>query len=245
MKLYSINKWGELFENNRSRTVKDLDWVSIPNRHDGENYSKIVTHKDGAVLFSAWNLLVQVASKCNPRGILVKDSGHPHTAASLSMKTRAPKEWFDKALDWLEKNTDWLHVEGVPDAYQLPVRLPPADCKEGKGREGKEGKGISMVFEKEIEFWNANCNGLRKVAAENEDRMKRLRARRQDSFWVSNYETAVLRVMKSDFCCGKVKSDRPWTADFDWMLQPNVVAKIMEGKYDNRKPSQAVVGGRF
>jgi hypothetical protein len=240
MKLYAINKWGELFENNRSRTVKDLDWVSIPNKHDGENYSKIVAHPEGAEIFAGWNLIVQVASKCRPRGILVKDSGEPQTPASLSLKTRAPKSWFDKAFSFLEKNTDWLLVSEVPDGHQHPVSLPPDECEEGKGREGKEGKGNTGGFPKEVEFWNSNCGELPKVASMSDDRMKKLRARRQDSFWVANYEEAVKRVVRSDFCCGK--NDRKWKSDFEWMLQPNVVAKIMEGKYDNRISSPSKNG---
>ncbi len=233
MKLYEINRWGELFENNRSRTVKDLDWVSIPNRHDGENYTKLITHEDGAILFAAWNLLVQVASKCKIRGVLIKDDGKPHNSLSLSLKTRAQKAWFDKAFKFLEVETDWLLVNDVPDDYQHPVSLPSADCEEGKGREGKEGKGNIGDFPKEIEFWNSNCGTLSKVVSASSDRMAKLRARRQDKFWVSNFEAATIRAASSDFCCGRIKGSA-WLAGFDWMLQPNVVAKIMEGKYDNR-----------
>lgn len=243
MKLYSIAKWGELFENNRSRSVKFLDWVSIPNKHDGENYTRMVTHPDGAILFAAWNLLVQVASKCDPRGVLVKDNGQPHDSFSLSMKTRAPKEWFDKALEYLEHQTDWLVVEDVSGACQLPDRKLIKHCEEGKGREGKEGKGIKGDLPKEVEFWNSRCGGLPKVAAMSDERWRHLRSRRQDSFWVANFEQAVLRVMKSDFCTGKCEPSpghRVFRADFDWMLQSNVVAKIMEGKYDNRSQRPAV-----
>lgn len=236
MKLYSINKWGELFENNRSRTVKFLDWVSIPNKHDGENYGKMITHKDGAVLFATWNLLVQVASKCKIRGVLIRDDGRPHDSTSLFLKTRAPKVWFDKALEWILAETDWMLVKEVPEGYQEPVSLTSAthhhSDEEGKGREGKEGKGTIGNFPKEVEFWNLNCETLPAVVAINSDRMKRLNQRRQDPFWVANFEKAVIRVRSSQFCSGK--NDRQWRADFDWMLQPNVVAKIMEGKYDNR-----------
>lgn len=235
-KIYSIAKWGELFENNRSRAVKDLDWVSIPNRHDGENYTKTIQHKDGAILFSAWNLLVQVASKCKIRGILVKDNGEPHDATSLALKTRAPKLWFDKALSYFTEETDWLICKDFDPACQEPAMLLPLDCEEGKGREGKEGKGREgengSSFPKEVEFWNANCQPLSKVIAMNDDRMRRLRQRRQDPFWVSNFENCVRRIVKSSFCTGTNKQS--WRADFDWMLQPNVAAKIMEGKYDNR-----------
>lgn len=100
----------------------------------------------------------------------------------------------------------------------------------------------AVILPKEVVFWNLNCGKLPKVAAMSSERMKHLKTRRQDPFWSENFEIAVVRVTKSDFCCGK--NDRKWRADFDWMLQSSVVAKIMEGKYDNRvKPE--IVGGRF
>ena len=246
MKLYKISRWAELYENNRSRLLISLTWVLVPNRHDGENFSAIMAQKQAAEIFSAWILILQVASKCKPRGLLVKDNGTPHDSSSLSVKTRAPKAWFDAAFSFLEKQTDWLESTDVTDTCQIPATFLTGTysptCQEpaieGKGREGKEGKGTIEVLPKEAEFWNNTCNGLSKVAAMSDERWKRLRARRQDSFWVANFEQAVIRVTKSDFCCGKIKSDRMWKADFDWMLQSNAVPKIMEGKYDNRTPPQ-------
>lgn len=238
MKFFRIIKWGELFENNRSRTVINLDWVSIPNRHDGENYTKIVTHQDGAEIFAAWVLLVQVASKCNPRGLLVKDNGQPHTSESLSLKTRAPKLWFDKALEYLVKNTDWLEFVELSDTCQANAIRETANCEEGKGSEGNgsEGKGMEDM-PKEAAFWNANCGDLPKVLTMGSKRMTHLYKRRQDRFWVANLEAAVVKVRQSDFCNARIKNST-WRASFDWIIErPDAVAKIMEGKYDSVKPA--------
>ena len=152
MKFYSIRNWAALFENNRSRTVDKLTWVAIPNRHDGENYSALITSKDGAEIFAAWVLVIQVASKCQPRGSLLRGDGKPHDPASLSLKTRAPAKWFEKCLSYLELNTDWLEVQEVASDCQPPdTRLTPA-CQPGdeggKGRERIErieGKGAFSV----------------------------------------------------------------------------------------------------
>jgi hypothetical protein len=129
VRLYRICKWSELFENNRSKTVKELAWVLIPNRHDGENYTGIITHKDGAIIYAAWILIVQVASRCQPRGTLLRDNGKPHDSASLSLKTRAPKEWFDIALKYLTEETDWLEYEDVAVACRRPVTQMPSTCQ--------------------------------------------------------------------------------------------------------------------
>ena len=142
MKLYKIRNWAALFENNRSRTVKDLAWVPIPNRHDGENFSLIMANENGAEIFAAWVLILQVASRCQPRGSLVRDNQKPHTAATLSIKTRAPEKWFKIALNFLESETDWLEIT---DDCQPPVIPPSGGChppdEEGNGKKGMEGNG--------------------------------------------------------------------------------------------------------
>lgn len=126
--LYTIRDWDTQFENNRSRSVEELNQVPMPNRHDGENYTLIVTHKDGAEIFSAWNLIVQVASKCQPRGVLIRGNGSPHDASSLALKTRAPEIWFSKALKFLPEHTDWLLVTEFTEVV-LPVRQVSGDCQ--------------------------------------------------------------------------------------------------------------------
>lgn len=146
---YSIRNWNEFYENSRSRTVKDLSWVPVPNKHDGETFAGIMAAENGAEIYSAWILILQVASKCNPRGRLVKDNGTPHDARSLSIKTRAPEKWFSVALQYLAKETDWLSCDGdgtLSGSYQAPIAIPSGSCqlsaeerREGKGIEGKNG----------------------------------------------------------------------------------------------------------
>ena len=128
--------------------------MPIPNRHDGENFSLIMAHEHGSEIFAAWVLILQVASRCQPRGSLVRDNKKPHTPATLSIKTRAPENWFKLALDFLEKETDWLEIDTnchladskLPDACQSPD-------EEGKGRKGIElneidrEKGIALEVE--------------------------------------------------------------------------------------------------
>ncbi len=37
---YRVRDWGVHFENSRSRDYKKLDWVPIPNKHDGKGYRR-------------------------------------------------------------------------------------------------------------------------------------------------------------------------------------------------------------
>ncbi len=66
--VYSIANWDANFENNRTRELKKLAWVPIPNRMDGSSYRELVEHPNGAAHFGVWIGLVEIASTCDPRG---------------------------------------------------------------------------------------------------------------------------------------------------------------------------------
>lgn len=139
MNLYAIKQWDDHYENSRSRKVGDLSWVPIPNRHDGENFSAIMVHPNGAEIYAAWILILQVASRCQPRGTLLRDNGQPHTAQTLSIKTRAPAKWFSLALDFLTKETDWLDVAELAQECQHTDTQIPLDYQ-SSAEEQKEQK---------------------------------------------------------------------------------------------------------
>jgi hypothetical protein len=86
MTTYRIRDWAKNFENSRSRVIGALSWVPVPNKHDGEGFRTIMNHERGIVIYGCWNLILQVASKCTPRGTLVKGDGTPHTAESIALK---------------------------------------------------------------------------------------------------------------------------------------------------------------
>ena len=99
MRLYRVRDWADHFENNRTRELRSLSWVPVPNRHDGDGYRTLIERKDGLALFGAWVLILEVASKCNPRGVLVRDSGQPHTAKSIGRMVGATEHAIQTAID--------------------------------------------------------------------------------------------------------------------------------------------------
>jgi len=81
-------------------------------------------------------------------------------------------------------------------------------------------------------IWNKNCGDLSKVRGTSGKRLKSAVARWNEqpyrTFWIN----IIARIRRSQFCTGK--NDRCWTADFDFMIRPGSLDKIMEGKYDNK-----------
>ncbi len=244
MKLYAIRDWNTLYENNRSRTVESLSWVKIPNRHDGENFTSIMAHPEGSKIFSAFILMVEIASRCVPRGTLIRTNGTPHDGTSMAVKCRAPVSWFDIGLPYLENHTDWLEVSDIivscKTDSQVTPRLAPdcqAGAQEGKGMEGKEWKegkvaerasGVTLLSEI-FDEWNRTAT-LPKCLLVSDKRKRALVVRCHESFFLANWKAAIAKVAASRFCLGE--NDRGWRASFDWFITPDVVAKIMEGKYD-------------
>lgn len=160
MRLYRIRNWGSLYENNRTRELKKLDWVPIPNKQDGDGYTALMEHRDGTAILGAFIACVQIASKCEPRGVLVRDGQKPHSASSLARMSRVPEALMQRALDILSGDeVGWLVYQEVTDnpAGECDNPAPSCDnpageCLEGKGREGKkegneEPQGFADFYE--------------------------------------------------------------------------------------------------
>lgn len=84
----------------------------------------------------------------------------------------------------------------------------------------------------EAKFWNANRGTLPKVMCVAGKRLRALEARRKSAFWVANFQKGVKRAAESDWCTGR--GGNGWQVDFDWLLIEGNLAKVVEGKYDNR-----------
>ena len=113
---YRVRDWDQHFENSRSRDYKKLDWVPIPNKHDGKGYRRLIALENGPALFAAWVLIVQVASKCPQRGVLADEDG-PLDADDLSHKTGCPAEVFAQAFNALcQPKIGWMEAEQLTES---------------------------------------------------------------------------------------------------------------------------------
>lgn len=133
--LYAIRDWKKHFENNRTAELKHLHWVPFPTKHDGDGYTSLLDHPDGAAHFGAWCALVQVAARCGmtatTRGRLLRDLGNrtePHTPASLARITRIPENIISAAIVRLCE-IGWL--EQIPQEGAIIPQVPAAIPQEG------------------------------------------------------------------------------------------------------------------
>jgi hypothetical protein len=160
MKLYRIREWNERYENNRTRELKKLDWVPVPNKQDGEGYTLTVLQDCGPALLGAWLVILQTASKCGIRGTLMRDTGKPHDANSIARLTRFPVGLIEQALDWFTSDEmQWMEIIELEANNKIPhlnaviphddERIPQEGDLEGKGIEGNNNNGGFFDFWRE------------------------------------------------------------------------------------------------
>lgn len=106
-------------------------------------------------------------------------------------------------------------------------------------KEEKEEKEIKKsTYTSVMDEFNSICRSLPKIKAINAARRVRIERVASILHWHNtNFKELFMRVEASDFLTGKVKD---WRADFDWILKPEHLTKIMEGNYDNPKPRSGV-----
>lgn len=149
---YRVRDWNEHFENNRSRELKHLDWVPMPNRMDGDGYTELLDHAEGPAHFGCWCALVEIASRCEIRGTLSRDGAGPHNAASLARISRMPRQLWETVLKRLTDEIRWLEVIEETATSEIPhppatIPHPPAEkCLwNGTERKGTEGNGTAAA----------------------------------------------------------------------------------------------------
>lgn len=108
---------------------------------------------------------------------------------------------------------------------------------EGKGREqgGREhDDALASPPAALVQAWNNGTTAPIPQCRElSQDRRKKALARLKDAD-IGEWATVIARIEASPFCRGE--NDRGWVATFDWLLQPDTRVKVLEGKYDPRKP---------
>lgn len=99
-------------------------------------------------------------------------------------------------------------------------------------RPKKETDSRPQAFEALRLQWNSLPDVPRCLKA-TPPRLAAFRARCRDPDWLKQVPAAFAKVAASKFCRGK--NDRGWRMDMDFLLKPDTLTKILEGKYDGRK----------
>lgn len=170
-------------------------------------------------------------------------------------KVRRYKERQREKAEAEQKDTDKTPIdtkETPQDTDKTPIDTPDTDTDSdtdikkmimsltGHVSVSNKKPPVSCPCEQIVEAYSAILPGLLPVQRLTDARRKALAARwredkeRQSLSWWNDYFE---RVRCSDFLMGRCAPTQgrssAWQADFDWLLKPANLQKVIEGKYDN------------
>ena len=150
-------------------------------------------------------------------------------------------------------------LEELEEFYRLRKRLLDISAEtvkkqESESNESKEEKTAAesennetaqrTPYKEIVNLYHAECPDLPRVKVLNELRKRLIRARWKEhpdfNWWRQYFQ----KVHASDFLCGRVEPRNgkpPFLADLEWLVRPSNMVKVLEGRYDNRKPIKSDV----
>jgi hypothetical protein len=124
------------------------------------------------------------------------------------------------------------HIEGTKEEESLRLSggVPPQGSASLSAVAGKNRHGENDSIAGVAAAWSAQPN-LPRIRNLSDKRRKVIATRLKDDFFAEHYGAAIGKVAAAAFCRGE--NERHWRTDFDWFLKPDVVTRIIEGKYDD------------
>lgn len=104
--------------------------------------------------------------------------------------------------------------------------LPNNECSDNKSFDNKDIFNIQEV----VHLYNSICVSYPKVQKISERRKAAIKARLKD-YTIDEFKKAFTNAENSDFLKGK--NNRGWRANFDWFMNDNNLAKVLDGNYGN------------
>jgi hypothetical protein len=219
---WESNKPGELVA-----VLLELRWLDQLDHHDGKVYA---LHD-----WPDW----QPWAVHEPKR---KAQARAAAAAAWEARRRQAIRAADAGLE-CEPHADSMRAashEHAPSPSPFSTSPTPKETGHGVSRDRKEKpeqrKPANRVEELQriVDAWNSLPRPFSKLKALTLGRRTHLLARLQ-SYSTPEMLSAIDAISHSSFCAGE--NERKWVADFDWLLKPETMTKILEGKYANKEKS--------
>lgn len=139
--LYKIRNWDEIYENNRTREMKLMQWIPLPIKLSGSGYSYMMTTKEGPAIFGCFIAILELAGRCEPRGTLLRGAGIPHSSRSIAAVIRQPEKLVEMTLVLCTSEMcDWFVAEecGNSSENEEPAKNPQEGAGKVRYRTGQD-----------------------------------------------------------------------------------------------------------
>lgn len=182
------------------------------------------------------------AETCRKRSEAGKQGGRPKKETGNPDKAKKANAFSEKQTEAKkgdtekETNTDTVTDTDTEKGIESSTPYPL-----------KGGQQDPVPFSKIVELYHSICISYPKLRAVEGKREKQIAARWKKYKSLDAFRELFEKAEASEFLKGE--NDRAWTADFDWLLRPTSMSKVLEGKYDgSSKPktgtAQNQTGGK-
>lgn len=149
------------------------------------------------------------------------------------------KALFDEICDvknesfkkYLVDRFDGIDTVSIPYAYGSDTSVTVTDTVSDTVTVSDRKNSKKEKAENIVEMYHIQCPSLPKVMKLTESRIRAINARLKE-YTEEDIETAFVKAENSPFLRGE-KGD--WKANFDWIMKPGNLPKILEGNYDDRE----------
>ena len=95
----------------------------------------------------------------------------------------------------------------------------------------REASKTPVNYQKIVDLYNDTCVSFPRVRTITSQRKKAIKAR-LNTYTVDDFKTLFEKAEASSFLKGV--NGRDWSANFDWLIKVNNMAKVLEGNYDDK-----------
>ena len=161
------------------------------------------------------------ADTCRKRSEAGKQGGRPKKETGKQDKAKKTNGFSEKQTEAKKGDTETDTVtetdteKGKESSTPYPLR---------------GGQQDPVPYSKIVDLYHAICISYPKLRAVEGNREKQIAARWKKYKTLDAFRELFEKAEASDFLKGE--NDRAWTADFDWLIRPTNMSKVLEGKYD-------------
>ena len=153
--------------------------------------------------------------------------GSETSKAALMRKSRAKKA--------LENNDGNNVTKTLPEpSNNVDTEIENRD-KENRDKEIENREKKSIDYVGIANAYKEICTSFPQIRHLSDARKKTVKARINAGYTQEDFITLFKKAQQSDFLKGK--NNRKWQADFDWLIKDANMAKVLDGKYDNKESS--------
>ena len=163
------------------------------------------------------------AETCKKRSEAGKQGGRPKKAEESKEnqnKTEKANAFEEKQSKTKKGDTDTETDTETNKDIDIYNPLPP-----------KGDQQQPVPYAEIVSLYHSICTAYPKLRGIEGNRKKQLAARWKKYKSLDVFRELFEKAEASDFLKGN--NMRAWTADFDWLIRPTNMAKVLEGKYDN------------